>query len=336
MRTAFYVLFMLILLCRFPIFSAAEDHKSVEPQIQEEPTTIKDFMGDETTIWPKRLPEKMVENWKYVVGVIVEIRSKDKNRSIPKELDHPSLGSGYLIEKNNRFYVQTVGHLFSISLERLIEYTKYSAEIFEIHAVLIEKQTGTQISGLPLDLVAYEGAPYDFAIFEVRVPRVNIVPFGNIQEKGASFLRAIDNERNDIDWFNLRLMPETASRLAAAHPLKIAEPRKGETIYICGYRPLGGYGTLAYQSINFFSKTVKNVELKVGDKKMVLKKAHVLKGQVIHGLSGSGAFNDKGELIGIFREATEDGSVAIVASAEDYWDFLKRHDLGFLIDDHKK
>lgn len=315
--------------------SGSETRKGA--QTQPMPTVIRDINGEEVVVWPEKLPDKIAENWESVVSIFVSIESRDKNKKIPAELNHQSFGSGRLIQQNGQFYIQTVAHLFVVNLKRLIEYTKYTDEIFTIKAWVIDRSSGSEITGLPLELIAYEGFPYDFAIFKVIIPKMTISSYDRESADGKrgndASSRFRSTEEGAVDWYNLRLkVPDTASKLASARPLKIAEPISGETIHILGYIYMGIYGMFPYHSVNFFSKTVKNTEIEVDGKKATLKKAYILRGHVIHGLSGSCALNERGELIGIFREATEDGSVPIVASAEDFVDFLKRHKLEFLID----
>ncbi len=287
----------------------------------KKPTKIVSIAGNEVKIWPEKIPDWVVENWKSVVPIWVDVVSKDPNKPLPPKLSQSMWGTGFLVSGRDGLYIISVAHTFTTNLAQIMEVTKYTQSVLTVSGVLVEKYREVYVDGQlmgdffgrSLELVAYESEPLDFAVFKVNLPVVN---------NGA------------IDWSNLgKVLPGISRCLRAAKPLRIASPSldDNEPIYLSGYLPLEEDGMLPYQAINYLTMIVENLKFETGDRSVTLKKRYILKGQATRGLSGSFGFCEEG-LAGILKKGTDDGSVLKLNSGEDLANFLKRHDLEFLID----
>lgn len=305
------------------------------------PTIITSITGEKVALWPSQLPLLVAENLKSMVPVWVDVISIDKDKPLPPNLSQPMWGSGLMISANGECYILSVSHTFTTNLMQIMEVTKYTKKVLAIYPSLIVRCTTKyengelrgDILGKALELVAYEPEPYDFAVFKLILPKISAGPDLTAWGPPKTILPSL------TDWPSLEKdSPSVARYIKAAKPLRVARPDIGEMVYISGYVFLGREGLLAYHTENFISKINENLVYQIGERKITVKKHYILRGQSSHGLSGSFVFSKDG-FVGILQQGTEydekqqtiDG-VELVASSDDFVDFLEKRGLGFLID----
>lgn len=305
------------------------------------PTVITSITGEKVALWPSQLPLRVAENLESVVPIWVDVISTDKDKPLPPNLSQSMWGSGLMIKANDECYILSVSHTFTTNLMQIMEVTKYTKKVLAISPSLIVRCTTKyengelrgDIIGKALELVAYEPEPYDFAVFKIILPKISMSP--DLSAMGHPKIISPPL----TDWPSLEKdAPNLVRYIKAAKPLRIAKPNIGEVVYISGYVFLGREGLLAYHTENFISKINENLIYQIGERKIIVKKHYILRGQSSHGLSGSFVFSKDG-FVGILQQGTEydekqqtiDG-VELVASSDDFVDFLERRGLEFLID----
>lgn len=305
------------------------------------PTIITSITGEEIALWPSQLPSQVAENLESVVPIWVDVISTDKDKPLPPNLSRPMWGSGLMVRANDECYILSVSHTFTTNLMQIMEVTKYTQKILTISPSLIVRCTTKyengelrgDILGKALELIAYEPEPYDFAVFKIILPKRSMSSDWGTMGYPKIILPSL------TDWPSLENdMPNLARYVKAAKPLRIARPNLGELVYLTGYVFLDREGLLAYHTENFISKINENLIYQTGERKITIKKHYILRGQSSHGLSGSFVFSKDG-FVGILQQGTEynekqqtiDG-VELVASSDDFVDFLERRGLEFLID----